>query len=646
MSKRFTFIILFSIANFAPHISSADESLLTESDFFNDMPMVLSGTRLKQSKNNSPTATTIIDREMIDASGFTEIADLLRLAPGMLVNYDSGHIAAAGYQFLFDRYRVRFQVLVDGNAVNTPLFGEMPWTQLGITIDDIERVEVIRGASSSSYGPNAMTGVISIITRHSALDKGKKFKLNEGVNGRSEQYFRLGDSSGQFDYRLSINTRKDDGFTKRYDSKKLAVANFRGDYQATNKDILSFTLSHNEGDYQEDASDGLNDSMPEHVKYVSRTSFAGKWTHNFSDKDIFALNYYQQKFDENNGYLGNFTSEGYGYVYINGGFTTNRKNLELTYTKYAESYSLVMGSLYRIDNTVAPQYLYQVDKDIHTKQYFINTEIRINKNNIFNAGVLYDDNHTGGKTTSPRISFNHQINKDHTLRISYAEASRSPYAMEEYTNRVIYVPDFSSYVDMWKDKSDLNPERVKTADVGYIASLNNYATEIDMRIYKTNLSQIIIHDWSVGGGFNQGGDFDITGFESSISHNFSNRTKAVLNYARTKITAGNIVYGKASDYETGAPEDSGSLLIMHNFNISLKGSLGYYYTGRYQQLCCETQQQDPRRRLDLVLSKSFKWGGYNTNIKFVLQNATNEKVKTRLYNNYHRQGYISLSMDL
>ena len=651
MFNKPSLIVLILFAQLYPKVASAqeaEEALLTEGDFFDELPVVLSATRLKQSKSNSPTATTVIDREMIEASGFTEIADLLRLAPGMLVNYDSGHIANAGYQFLFNRFTARYQVLVDGNSVNTPLFGEMPWTQLGITIDDIERIEVIRGASSASYGPNAMTAVISIITRHAVLDKGLKYKLNQGVNGRSEQYVTIGDSKGDFDYRLSLNARKDEGFKKRYDSKELLVANFRGDYQASNNDVLTFSFSHNTGYYQEEVVEylDLDGSIPEHVKKVTRSSFAGKWNHNFSSSDIFTLNYYQQDYSDRNSFIGNYPV--FGAVNINESFTTKRKNLELTYSKYSDDYSVVVGSLYRVDNTLAPQYLYEIDKDIHTKQYFVNTEIQLNKNNIVNAGLLYDDNDTGGKTTSPRIAFNHKFDNSHSVRLSYAESSRSPFALEEYTNRVVFV-DGIGELTIWSDLSDLKPELVKTYDIGYIGNINN-KTEVDMRFYKTNLSRIIVQDWISPpdgiGGFNQGGDFDITGFEATFSHKFTNNTRAILNYARTKITAGNIVYGKVSDYETGAPEDSGSLLIMHNFSEKLKGSLGYYYTGEYQQLCCEVQQQDPRKRLDLVLSKSLKWGGYNSNIKFVLQNATNEKVDTILFNNYHRQGYISFSMEL
>lgn len=630
-------------------VSTAQDAVpadLTEGDFFNEFPVVLTATRLKQSKQNSPVATTIIDREMIEASGFTEIADLLRLAPGMLVNYDSGHIANAGYQFLFDRYRVRLQVLVDGMSVYTPSFGEMPWTQLGITIDDIERIEVIRGPSSASYGPNAMTGVISIITRDAVLDSGVKFKVNQGVNGRSEQYVSVANNDGNFDYRLSVGAREDDGFEERYDSKDLTIINFRGDYQLTNNDMITFTLSDNAGEYQEDSTPTLNDSMPEHLKNIQQSSQQAKWTHSFSDGDIFSLNIYQQTYDDKNSYDGDFTNDGYGIVFIDESVKTNRKNIEFSYSTYADVYRMTVGGLYRIDNTISPQFLYNVDKDIETSQVFINTEIQLNKTNILNLDVLHDDNDTGGTTTSPRLALNHQINKNNSARISYAESTRSPFAIEEYTNRVVYVPLFSTNVTAWSDLSDLKPEQIKSVDIGYISNLNNNMTEIDLRVYKSYLSELIVQDWSVGsGGFLQGDEFNIEGFESTLTHKFEN-TKVIFNYARTKIIAGDLVYGEPHWYETGAPEDSVSLLIMHDFGKRLNGALGYYYTGSYQQLCCEVDQQDPRERLDMTLSKRFKIGKYNSKIKLVVQNITNEKISTRLFNNYDRQGYISFSMEL
>lgn len=647
--NRISLLIFIALIQMLPKISLAQESTspeLTEGDFFNDFPIVLTATRIKQSKNNSPTSSTIIDRAMIEASGFNEIADLLRLAPGMLVNYESGNVPAVGYQFLYDQYRVRLQIMVDGMSVYTPLFGEMPWTQLGITIDDIDRIEVIRGPSSASYGPNAMTGVISIITRHAALDKGVRFKIKQGENGRSEQYVTIGDSQGNFDYRLSVGKRKDAGFKERYDDKNLLIANFRGDYQATNKDSITLGFNNNTGDYQKDAVDYFDPVMPDHLRNVEQTSFQSKWVHSFSDGDSFALNYYYQYYVDNNSYHGDY-GEPFNVVFVNDSVKTKRNNLEFSYSASSDWYRLNLGALYRKDKTTAPQLLYNVDKEIVTKQLFTNVELHLNENNILNVGLLRDENDTGGSTLAPRFALNHHISNNHTARISYSESTRSPFAFEEYTNRVIpnKVVGYE-YKPYWLDLSDLKPEKIKSYDMGYVGKLNNNATEIDLRLYKSFLTDLIVFDSKkFKGGFKQGDEFEIDGFEATMSHKFKD-TKIILNYARANISAGNLIFADASDLETGTPKNSGSLLFMHDFNQKLKASLGYYHTGEYQQLCCESQQQSPRNRVDLTLSNSFKWLGYKSKIKFVLQNALNEKTETLYLNNYHRQGYISLGMEL
>lgn len=649
MLNKFSLISSLVLAQISLQPISAQESVtdqLTENDFFNEIPVVLTATRLKQSKKNSPVATTIIDREMIDASGFTDIVDLLRLAPGMLVNYDSGHVGNAGYQFLFDRFTVRMQLLVDGMSVYTPVFGEMPWTQLGITIDDIERIEVIRGPSSASYGPNAMTGVVSIITRHATLDKGVEFKINQGANGRSEQYVTMGDSSGNLDYKLSLGTRKDDGFKKRYDDKDLTIVNLRGDYQASNNDVITFSINHNFGDYQEDGADGLDNSRPDHLKSIVQTSGQGKWVRSFSNGDAFSLSYYHQIYKDKNVFIGDFTSDGLGLIPIDESVINNRKNIEVSYSKHSEMFNLSIGALYRKDNSLSPQFLYNINKVIKTKQFFVNTELYLNKNNVINLDVLHDHNDTGGSTTSPRIALNHHINNHHTARFSYAESTRSPFVLEEYTNYVVDIPDLGPNISIWSDLSDLKPERIRSFDIGYISILNNNATQVDMRIYKNWLTDIITIDSSFGtGGFVQGDEFSIAGFEATLSHKFKN-TKATLNYANSKIKAGDVQNATKNYYKTGGPENIISLLVNHHFSKKLSSSLGYYYTGSYQQLCCEVQQQDPRKRIDLTLTKSFKWGGYDSKIKLVLQNVTDEKISTRLFNNYERQGYISFSLEL
>lgn len=85
--------------------------------FFDDIPIVLTASRLAQSPLDAPAAVTVIDREMIAASGFTEIHDLLRLVPGFLVAQWAGGSPTVANHGLGDAYNGRIKVMIDGRTV-------------------------------------------------------------------------------------------------------------------------------------------------------------------------------------------------------------------------------------------------------------------------------------------------------------------------------------------------------------------------------------------------------------------------------------------------------------------------------------------------------------------------------------------------
>jgi iron complex outermembrane receptor protein len=183
-------LVLVLLTPCLPAAAHAGEGVLSEDAFLDDMPIVLSASRLPQPIENAPIATTIIDRQMIVASGFTEVPDLLRLAPGFIVDYYNGYTQAVGYHTLADRFSRRMQVLVDGRSVYEPGLGAVPWNALALTIDDIERIEVVRGPNAASYGSNSFTSAVNIITRHAVLDRGLSLKTNIGSDGLAEGFVR------------------------------------------------------------------------------------------------------------------------------------------------------------------------------------------------------------------------------------------------------------------------------------------------------------------------------------------------------------------------------------------------------------------------------------------------------------------------
>jgi len=149
------------------------QAALTEADFLADLPVVLTVSRMTQALQDSPASVTVIDQDMIRASGFQDIADLLRLVPGFSVGYTRNNTFAIGYHGFADAYSRRFQVLVDGRSIYSPNFGEVNWGTLPLAMEDIERIEVVRGPDAAVYGANAFFAIINIISKDPSTTRGK-----------------------------------------------------------------------------------------------------------------------------------------------------------------------------------------------------------------------------------------------------------------------------------------------------------------------------------------------------------------------------------------------------------------------------------------------------------------------------------------
>jgi iron complex outermembrane receptor protein len=135
---------------------------------------VSSASKTKEKVFQSPLSTTVLSKEEIDNSGATCIAEALRLVPGMIIrektpgNYDvhiRGNDNVPPKNILLYSENSMTLVMIDGRPVYNSAFGGTFWETLPIGLNDIERIEVIRGPSSALYGPNAVSGVINIITQ-------------------------------------------------------------------------------------------------------------------------------------------------------------------------------------------------------------------------------------------------------------------------------------------------------------------------------------------------------------------------------------------------------------------------------------------------------------------------------------------------
>jgi outer membrane receptor protein involved in Fe transport len=139
--------------------------LIDEFAFLEDAGMVESAARHRQEIGMSPSAVTVLTREDVEASGATNLPDLLRLVPGMEVVIVSPSFSSVSSRLQWNNANNYYQLLIDGRDCINELIGQVPWLLETISLSDIERVEILRGPASSMYGASALAGVVSVTTR-------------------------------------------------------------------------------------------------------------------------------------------------------------------------------------------------------------------------------------------------------------------------------------------------------------------------------------------------------------------------------------------------------------------------------------------------------------------------------------------------
>lgn len=178
-----------------------------------DMPVVLTAVRLRQAQIDAPASVTVLDAEFIRRLGVTSLADVFRFVPGMMVGYDSNtNMPVVHYHGGPASFPRNLQVLLDGRSVYKSAIASVVWNDLPVAIEDIERIEIVRGPNASAYGTNAYQAVINILTKHPADTYGAEVRYRSGSNNSRVAYARQGGRLGSGDYRVSLNRTTDGGF--------------------------------------------------------------------------------------------------------------------------------------------------------------------------------------------------------------------------------------------------------------------------------------------------------------------------------------------------------------------------------------------------------------------------------------------------
>src|SRR3954462_7130378 len=147
---------------------------------------VSSPSKKPEKLSDAAASIFVITEEDIRRSGVTSIPEALRLSPGVEVARQDSHTWAISSRGFNDEFANQLLVLIDGRSVYTPLFAGVYWDVQDLMLEDVSRIEVIRGPGATLWGANAVNGVINITTKKARDTQGL---LISGGGGNEEQGF-------------------------------------------------------------------------------------------------------------------------------------------------------------------------------------------------------------------------------------------------------------------------------------------------------------------------------------------------------------------------------------------------------------------------------------------------------------------------
>jgi iron complex outermembrane receptor protein len=163
---------------------------------------ITSASRKEQPIEEVPAAVFVLTQDDIRRSGMRTIPELLRLVPGVQVGRINSSNWAVSIRGFNDQFSNKLLVLVDGRSIYQGVFSGVFWDAEDLVLDDVERVEVIRGPGAAVWGANAVNGVINIVTKSALETKGTLVRVGAGSFDRAQVTARYGGAFASGAYRV------------------------------------------------------------------------------------------------------------------------------------------------------------------------------------------------------------------------------------------------------------------------------------------------------------------------------------------------------------------------------------------------------------------------------------------------------------
>jgi len=479
---------------------SAESRAAEEPNFLDEIPVVLTASRILQSPLDAPAPVTVIDRETIQASGFTEIHDIFRLVPGFLVADRPDGSPIVVNQGMGDAHSRRLLVLLDGQALYDPFQGGVDWQDLPLRLEDIERIEVVRGANPGSYGANAFQGVINIITRIPFGEREKGVVLRAGKRDIGDIYAYMAHGENNLNWRISASARqatnfRDIGLPMQKDNEAIERQTFNGQVNWYPRPNEEFRFNLGLGNGRNDIGQIGDASDPPRTEDVQNVFLDAGWKRFYGKNSEISLRYYhygRTARDQYSVYPTNPALAPMPSLGILDNVDVRRDDIEFQQIHaWSDTLTGLWGVGVRNDAAESENALAGLGKVGGWQgQIFGNLDWTPTPAWLLHAGGMIEKHYNTDLLFSPRLALNYRLTPGQSLRFSVGRGYRAPTIFEASARELVTWSGGVAEVNHYAYR-DLEPEKIDYAEVGYIAHLQNIGLRFDTRVFLNKYNNII-----------------------------------------------------------------------------------------------------------------------------------------------------------
>lgn len=438
-------------------------------------------TRKAQKLTDTAAALFVITQEDIRRAGITSLAEALRMVPGVQVARASPNQWAISARGFNEEWASKLLVMIDGRTVYSPLRSEVNWDIQDTLIEDVERIEVIRGPGASLWGANAVNGIINIITKSAENTQGNLITtyLGKGEERAIVGIRHGGELDNGNDYRVYGKFYKHDNFVdahgQDYDNDwQMKRGGFRIDWETSSHDILNLQGDVYDGFVKQGISNqpSTQNSIDTYQANVSGLNLLARWQRHVTNGDFILQTYYdltqRQEFyyDEDRGiYDLDFQhrwqlNERHEFLWGLG--------FRYTYDDIKDSSLITFIPSKRQDNLFSAF----VQSEFKIPLHFLSQNLKIDDGRKlrFILGTKLEHNDYTGFEIQPTARVLWNQNNKHVLWAAISRAVRTPSRLDEDFLLNVELPTIQLVV---QGNPDLQSEELTSYEFGYRFNMTN-----------------------------------------------------------------------------------------------------------------------------------------------------------------------------